>query len=209
MSSENVMKQYFPYTNKCLVDGEECVQNNSCKFWLSNTNESRCWLIGFEEFLKTFFGDVDIDYIMFEDKNGKRLEGLCFVDFRLSSNDKLDKQEIELEIRICFNSSRLATKIREKFGLLQWSIEPFNYDGGDDTGLVMKCSGQPENKSELEKTIIFIRDKFVPEFVEAEKEINTCAICKKKCQDLIEYNEIAICSICENKIILDHISSYL
>lgn len=206
MSSESVMKEYFPFTNKCLVEGKECVQNNSCKFWLINES---CWLIEFEEFLKTFFGDVDIDYVIFQDKNGKRLEGLRFVDFRLFSNDKLDKQQIELEIRICFNSSRLATKIREKFELNQWTIESLNYDGGDDTGLIMRCSGQPENKSELEKLFLFIRDKFVPEFVEIEKEINTCAICKTKCWNLTEYNEIAICSTCENKIIFDHISSYL
>ncbi len=201
-------EEYFPFTNQCPVDGRDCVRNNICKLWTSGCNQNSCWYIDFQNLVFEIFDCDDSSYIYFKNEAGQFVEGLRHVRLYLDFNDKLDSNAIELEIRIGFNSHRLAEKIKDKFKLENWFLESADFEGGDDADLKTRIPGSLTNQFEIKDKLVEIRDKLAPEIIKSEIEINTCAICKDKSWILNEYEGKAICAICENRIIIENISKY-
>jgi hypothetical protein len=206
---EEVMKDYFPHTDICGVDGKKCIQNNLCKFWINGIEHVACWYVEFGDIVKSVFGYDDEHYITFEDEKNNPVEGIRHLNFRLQYDDKLDNQQIRLCAVIGFNSHRLADKIREKFGLDDWTVSSCNYEGGDDADLETIWHGNHTDKYEIKKKLLELRDDLMPKIIESEKAINTCDSCKTKNWMLIDYEGKAICSFCEHKIIIENIGKYV
>lgn len=208
MRNRSVYKEYFPFTEKCPVDGRDCVRSDVCKMWSYGFNLGSCWYIDFNTLIFEIFNSDYSHYICFKDKENRIVDGIRHLGLYLDFGEKLDNKAVELEIRICFNSHRLAEKIREKFDLEKWCLESASFEGGDDADLKLRVPGSRENCNQIKEFLIQIRDKLMPSIIEAEVMLNTCAICKEKSWILNEYSSKAICATCEYRIITENIDRY-
>jgi hypothetical protein len=201
----DVHKSYFPYTNECPQDGKPC-SKEKCKLWLG---EKECWYDHFGVMIEETFHTDRHDYIQFRDENNRHIEGIRHVHFDLSSREKTKFEEPPIVYAtIGFNSYRLGEKVQEKFKLTDWELKSAAYEGGDDADLDKAIDGRPQKKEDVLDLLYFVRD-LIPEIIQFEAEINTCATCRNKCEALTEYKGKAICGGCERKIILENIDRYV
>ena len=200
----DVHLNYFPHKDACPQDGRPCL-GEKCKYWLG---DKRCWDVEFGEIVKETF-DTDYDYIYFKDENDRHIEGIRCAHFGMAVSERTKPEEIiPIYVSIGFNSHRLAEKVQEKFKLIDWEIMSRSEDGGDDTDLEKIIDGRYEKKEEILDMLFFVRD-IIPEIVQFEKDINTCAVCRDKCEALTEYAGRAICGGCERRIILENLEKYI
>lgn len=197
-------KDYFPFTDVCLIDGKKCIKNEACKLWYDN---QKCWYVDFNSYLCAFFDSEDPHFIPIKDQ-GRYSEGLRHLHFYLDYSDKFDNASLNVEVRIGLNSHRLAEKVREHFSLLDWVVESRNFEGGDDADLVIKYPLLFKGTKAIEDKLLMLKDLTI-KIIEYEKIINKCLICGNKAWSLTEYDGKGICPSCEQRIIKENISKYI
>jgi hypothetical protein len=202
----NFYLNYFPHKDHCPQDSKPCL-GNKCKYWIG---EKRCWDREFDALVMEMFNvEYGGDYIYFKDENGRHIEGIRHVHFQMSLSDKEDKEKlIPVTATIGFNSRRLTEKVQEKFQLTDWEFESQCQDGGDDHALEKIINGNYENKEGILDLLNFVQN-LIPDILQFERGINTCAACGNKCDALTEYSGKAICEWCERKIIQENIDKYI
>lgn len=202
--TDETYKEYFPNTNRCPVDSSECLRSSVCKLWANNKD---CLYIEFKNLICEVFNSEDSTFIRIKKHDGYYSQEFRHIGFYLNFSDKLDSVPVYLEVRLAFNSYRLAEKVREQFELFDWTVESVNFDGGDDTDLVCKFKIDFMSNS-VEKRLFELKN-LAPKIIDFESRINICLMCKKKSDTLNEYDDKAICYECERKIITENLDKYI
>lgn len=197
---EEVASNYYPFTKDCPMDGQHCIEKK-CKFWMGG---KLCWDREFKKIVIELYGDCN--YTFFKIKQGY---GQIAAHIFLWLHDREDfSYPPKTTVEITFNSLRLAQKIKEKFKLDTWDIEPRCYDGGDDHSLIFNSHASYLEEQEIRENLTQIKDMIL-KMAEAEDEINTCELCKVHSETLTDYNNKSLCSHCVNKIINENLFRYL
>jgi rubrerythrin len=193
MSHEEIMKSYYPYTDKCGHDGNPCLKEK-CKLFIE---DKVCWDRKFEKIVEDIFS-TDMGYIYFNDRNDDRYVSMG-LHINLLAYEREDKKIPPMAlIEFYFNSERLAKKVKEEFKLDSWEIEGRCEEGGDDHALRTLV---PASYLEEDHIINLLKDvkSLLPKIVEFEKKINVCSICGNLAESLTDYKDKAVCPGCERK----------
>jgi len=203
MSIDEIMLQYYPHKDACPQEGKPCLKDK-CKYWVE---EKVCWDIEFGSIVKSVFGSERHDYIYY-DLQDINYPKLCLRPELWLENKTDFKQPPKVVISIGINSFRLAEKLKEKFNLTQWEIESRCQDGGDDHDLVMTTHASYLERNEIIKMLERIKEELIPKIILEEKSINTCNLCKTRCESLTDHDKYAICYSCEKRIISENLPNY-
>lgn len=198
-----IYKQYYPFRDVCPLDSSKCILSK-CKYWVEG---KVCWYQEFGKIIEEAFGCSRHDYLFFNSDITDRYVGRFHLKASMWYEEREDlNKSAKISVEIGVDSRRIAEELKGAFNLTDWEIHSRCDDGGDDHDMVFVMHATYAERDKVAKILKEIK-AMIPLMLEAEKELNTCNLCKGHA-NLEKRGGYDICYACERRIIEENVAKY-
>lgn len=186
----SVKKNYFPFTNQCPIDGNDCGLK-SCEYKFYDNN--RCYYFELERVMFEIFGTGD-DFVSIHDYDSKNhIDWYIMVHgtYNLHYGERIDTG---IEIRVSDGSWSVNRNVLEKNGI----IDIFKFKKDENTKFYKSSFN---NLHRVKKILEYINEN-KEEISKLFEEAYKCIKCGKSSVYSNTYNDKIICDGCQNNIVL-------